>query len=111
VDIVGDFGISGHYVTRALDRAMLFRGSPQVVRADNGLEFTSRAFMAWTQAHGILQVLIQQRYPMQSGDIKGFDGKFRDEQLYECWFQTLHQARMSAVVGARTTTESDPTAA
>ncbi|MDR7097412.1 isocitrate lyase, partial [Hydrogenophaga laconesensis] len=32
--------------------AALFRGYPQAVRTDNGPEFTSRAFMAWAQAHG-----------------------------------------------------------
>ena len=37
VDIVVDFGISGEYVTRVLDRAALFRGYPQVVRTDNVL--------------------------------------------------------------------------
>jgi putative transposase len=47
VDIAVDFGISGQYVTRVLDRAALFRGYPKAVRTDNGLEFTSRAFMAW----------------------------------------------------------------
>lgn len=37
VDIVVDFGISGEYVTRVLDRAALFRGYPQVARTDNVL--------------------------------------------------------------------------
>ena len=51
VEIAVDFGISGQYVTRVLDRAALFRGYPQAVRTDNGPEFTSRAFMAWAQSH------------------------------------------------------------
>ena len=36
VDITADFGISGHYVTRLLNRAVMFRGYPKVVRTDNG---------------------------------------------------------------------------
>jgi hypothetical protein len=40
VDIVVDFGISGQYVTRVLDRAARFRGYPKAVRTDNGPEFT-----------------------------------------------------------------------
>ena len=95
VDIVVDFGISGEYVTRVLDRAALFRGYPQVVRTDNGPEFTSRAFMAWAQAPGIRHILIQPGRPMQYGYIESFNGKFRDEHLNECWFQTLHQARVA----------------
>jgi len=42
VDIATDYGIGGLYVTRLLDRAALFRGYPDVVRTDNGPEFTSR---------------------------------------------------------------------
>ena len=51
IDIAIDFGISGQYVTRLLDQAAIFRGYPKivrtdnVVRTDNGPEFTSRAFM------------------------------------------------------------------
>ena len=98
VEIAVDFGISGHYVTRVLDRAALFRGYPQAVRTDNGPEFTSRAFMAWAQAHGIRHILIQPGRPMQNGYIESFNGKFRDEHLNESWFETLHQARMAVAV-------------
>ncbi|MDP1684478.1 MAG: IS3 family transposase [Hydrogenophaga sp.] len=98
VDIVVDFGISGQYVTRVLDRAALFRGYPQAGRTDNGREFTSRAFMAWAQAHGIRHILIQPGRPMQNGYIESFNGKFRDEHLNECWFQTLHQARTAVAI-------------
>ena len=69
-----------------------------MVRTDNGPEFTSRAFMAWALAHGIRHVLIQPGRPMQNGYIESFNGKFRDEHLNECWFETLHQARMAVAV-------------
>jgi putative transposase len=98
VDIAVDFGISGQYVTRVLDRAALFRGYPQAVRTDNGPEFTSRAFMAWAQTHGIRHILIQPGRPMQNGYIESFNGKFRDEHLNESWFETLHQARTAAAI-------------
>jgi putative transposase len=93
VDIAVDYGISGQYVTRLLDRAATFRGYPSAVRTDNGPEFTSRAFMGWAQGHGIRHILIQPGRPMQNGYIESFNGKFRDECLNEHWFQTLHQAR------------------
>jgi putative transposase len=32
---------------------------------------------------------------MQNGYIESFNGKFRDEHLNECWFESLHQARMA----------------
>ena len=93
VDIAVDYGISGQYVTRLLDRAALFRGYPAAVRTDNGPEFTCRAFIAWAQAHGVRHILIQPGRPMQNGYIESFNGKFRDECLNEHWFQTLPQAR------------------
>ena len=93
VDIAVDYGISGQYVTRILDRAALFRGYPLAVRTDNGPEFTSRAFMGWASSHGIQHILIQPGRPMQNGYIESFNGKFRDECLNEQWFETLHQAR------------------
>jgi putative transposase len=93
VDITVDYGISGEYVTRLLDRAAVFRGYPTAVRTDNGPEFTSRAFIAWTIEHHVRHLLIEPGKPMQNGYIESFNGKFRDECLNEHWFQSLHQAR------------------
>lgn len=93
VEIAVDYGISGQYVTRILDRAAVFRGYPSAVRTDNGPEFTSRAFMAWATNHGIQHILIQPGRPMQNGYIESFNGKFRDECLNEQWFSSLLQAR------------------
>jgi putative transposase len=93
VDIAVDYGISGQYVTRLLDRAAIFRGYPTAVRTDNGPEFTCRAFIAWTQLHHVRHILIQPGRPMQNGYIESFNGKFRDECLNEHWFETLPQAR------------------
>ncbi len=98
VDIAVDFGISGEDVTRLLDRAAVFRGYPDMVRTDNGPEFTSRVFMAWAQTHGIRHILIQPGRPMQNGYIESFNGKFRDEHLNESWFETLQQARNAASI-------------
>lgn len=98
VDLTVDFGISGEYVTRLLDRAAVFRGYPNTVRTDNGPEFTSRVFMAWAQTHGIRHILIQPGRPMQNGYVESFNGKFRDEHLNESWFETLQQARNAAAI-------------
>jgi putative transposase len=98
VEITVDYGISGQYVTRLLDSAARFRGYPLAVRTDNGPEFTSRAFMAWAQSHGIRHILIQPGRPMQNGYIESFNGKFRDEHLNEHWFESLDEARRAAAV-------------
>jgi len=93
VEIAVDYGISGQYVTRLLDRVALFRGYRLAVRTDNGPEFTSRAFLAWTHTHGVRHILIEPGRPMQNGYIESFNGKFRDECLNEQWFESLAQAR------------------
>ena len=98
VVITVDWGISGQYVTRLLDRAAVFRGYPLAVRTDNGPEFTSRAFMAWANSHGVRHILIEPGRPMQNGYIESFNGKFRDEHLNEQWFETLHQARSATAI-------------
>jgi putative transposase len=92
-DIVVDHGISGAYVVRVLDRIARFRGYPRAVRTDHGPEFTSRAFIAWTQRHSVEHLLIEPGKPMQNGYIESFNGKFRDECLNEHWFTSLAQAR------------------
>ena len=95
VDITADFGIGGHYVTRLLDRAATFRGYPKAVRTDNGPEFTCRAFMTWTQKHGIKHILIEPGSPTQNAYIESFNGTFRDKRLDENWLESLEQARQT----------------
>ena len=108
VDITVDWGISGLYVTRLLDRAAIFRSYPLAARTDNGPVFTSRAFMAWAQTHGIRHILIQPGRPMQNGYIESFNGTLRDEHLNECWFQTLHQAREAVAIWRKDYNEVRP---
>jgi hypothetical protein len=52
VDIVVDYGVSGRYVTRVLDRAALFRGYTQAVRTDNVLN--EKGFAPNLQEHSWL---------------------------------------------------------
>ena len=59
VVIAVDLGISSQYVNRVLVRAAMFGGYPQPIRTDNGLEFTSRGFMAWARVRGLRDILIQ----------------------------------------------------
>jgi len=93
IDLVADFGISGHYVTRILDQAARFRGYPRAIRTDQGPEFTGRALDQWAYQHGVQLKLIQPGKPTQNAFVESFNGKFRDECLNEHWFHTLSHAR------------------
>ena len=48
-----DTGLSSRRVTRALEWSISQRGKPEVLRCDNGPEFTSRHFLAWCEPHSI----------------------------------------------------------
>ncbi len=84
------------------------RAYPATVRTDNGPEFTSRAFIAWAQGHGIRHTLIKPGRPMQNGYIESFNGRFREECLNEHWFETLQQARTAIAAWRRDYNEVRP---
>lgn len=94
VDLVVDFGISGHYVTRVLDQAARFRGYPKAIRTDQGPEFTSTALDQWACRNGVELKLIQAGKPTQNAFIESFNGRFRDECLNDHWFTSLAEARI-----------------
>ena len=88
-----DTGLSSRRVTRVLDWVMEQRGKPEVIRCDNGPEFTSRHFLVWCEEKGISLLHIQPGKPMQNGHVESFNGRFRDECLNHNWFTTLADAR------------------
>jgi putative transposase len=93
VDIVVDHGISGHYVTRALDAAARFQSLPETIRTDQGPEFTGKALDQWAYERKVELRLIEAGKPTQNAYVESFNGKFRDECLNEHWFRTLPEAR------------------
>jgi putative transposase len=88
-----DTGLSSRRVTRALEWIISQRGKPEVLRCDNGPEFTSRHFLAWCEEHSIRLLHIQPGRPMQNGHIESFNGRLRDECLNHHWFKTLADAK------------------
>jgi putative transposase len=88
-----DTGLSSRRVTRVLGWVMDQRGKPEVIRCDNGPEFTSRHFLVWCEEKGILLLHIQPGKPMQNGHVESFNGRFRDECLNHNWFATLADAK------------------
>lgn len=80
-------------VTRVLEWIIGQRGTPEVIRCDNGPEFTSRHFLVWCEERGIRLIHIQPGRPMQNGHVKSFNSRFRDECLNHHWFTTLADAK------------------
>lgn len=80
-------------VIEVLERLREERGLPEIIITDNGSEFTSRAFDAWTYARGIKIEYIQPGKPVQNCFVESFIGSFRDECLNLHWFISSTDAR------------------
>jgi putative transposase len=91
VDVVADFGISGHLVS--LDQADCFCGLSDAIRADQRPEFTGKAFDQWAHRKGVKLKLIQSDKPTPSAYIESVNKWFRDECLNDRWFTSLGHAR------------------
>lgn len=88
-----DTSLSGHRVTRLLDRVVEQHGVPAEIQMDNGPEFRSKALDLWAYRNGVKLVFIDPGKPTQNGHIESFNGRFRAECLDQEWFGSLTQAR------------------
>jgi putative transposase len=88
-----DTSLSGHRVTRVLDRISAERRLPEEIVVDNGPEFRGRAFTSWCEQHRIRLHHIDKGKPVQNAYVESFNGHFRDECLNANWFVSLRDAR------------------
>ena len=102
--------ISGHMLTRVLDRLALSRGLPRVIRTDNGKEFCG-AMVTWAYERGVQLRLIQPGKPNQNAYVESFNGRLRDECLNEHCFTHLLHARAVIETWRREYNEERPKAA
>jgi putative transposase len=86
-------GMSGRLVTEVLDRVALTYGLPDVIRVDNGPEFTSRALDRWAYENGVRLDFIRPGKPVENAFIESFNASLRKECLNVHWFQTIEEAR------------------
>ncbi len=93
VAVVPEHTIGGEHLTRILDGICSQRGRPEMIRSDNGPEFTGRAMLTWAHRHGIALRLIEPGKPNQNAYVESFNGRLRDECLNEHGFTSLHHAR------------------
>lgn len=108
VAVVPERAISGHALTRILDRLAAQRSLPQAIRTDNGREFCGRAMLTWAHARGVKLFLIQPGKPNQNAYIESFNGRLRDEYLNEHWFVSLAHARVVIEAWRREYNEERP---
>ena len=93
VAIVPARALGGRPVTRVLEQLAATRGLPQVLRTDNGREFSGRTMLTWAHERGLTLRLIELGKPTQNAYVESFNGRFRDECLNEHWFTSLAHAQ------------------
>jgi len=86
--------IASEDVIDYLFNLFIFRGMPEHIRSDNGLEFTARVIRRWLNRLGVKTLFIEQGSPWENGYIESFNGKLRDELLNSKTFYTLIEAKI-----------------
>lgn len=89
-----DRSITGERVARRLEALRLQGQCPQVIRMDNGSEFTSKALDRWAHEHRVKLEFIRPGKPTDNSFIGSFNGRFRDECLDANLFTSLAEAKM-----------------
>ena len=88
-----DTSLRASRLIRVFERLGVERGYPNVLRVDNGPEFTSGELMGWAAEHGIRVQYIQPGKPNQNAFIERFNKTYRTEVLDLYLFRSLEEVR------------------
>jgi putative transposase len=86
-----DFSLPALRVTRALDQLFEWRGTPKVIRSDNGPEFIGDHYRQWAAQRGITLWYTQPGNPQQNAYIERYNRTMRQELLDRTLFENLEQ--------------------
>ena len=81
-------------VIETLADAMLFEGTPQYIRSDNGPEMVAKMLRQWLAGLGTQSLYIEPGSPWENGYCESFNGKLRDECLDGEIFYSLKEAQI-----------------
>jgi transposase InsO family protein len=81
-------------VIKTLADIMLFRGTPQYIRSDNGPEFIAKDLRKWLSDVGTLTTYIEPGSPWENGYIESFNSRMREEFLNGELFGNLYEAEV-----------------
>ena len=108
VTVTAEHSMSGRHLARELDRICAERGRPEVIRSDNGPEFTGQAMLEWSTRNGVTLRFIEPGKPNQNAYVESFNGRLRDECLNETWFVSLEHAKTTIESWRREYNEERP---
>lgn len=80
-------------VAEELDRIAFLRGTPEIMKTDNGSEFAGKVMDRWAYDNGIKMDFSRPGKPTDNGTVESFNGSLRRECLNENWFLSLDDAR------------------
>jgi putative transposase len=85
--------LGGQRLVEVLMQVVTEKGLPELIRVDNGPEFTSKVLDQWAYLNGVELDFIRPGKPTDNALIEAFNGRFRQECLNESWFLSLEDAR------------------
>ncbi len=97
---------SGSDVARILSEVLRDRGRPQIIRCDNGTEFTSRMLDLWAYTNHVTVDFSRPGKPTDNAFIESFNARFRAEFLNQHWFLSLEDV-MVKILELRTSYNED----
>lgn len=91
-----DLSLPASRVIKALNQVIEWRGTPQVIRSDNGPEYISQKLADWAQSKSIALWFTQPGNPQQNAYIERFNRTMRYELLNQNLFTTIEQVQDAA---------------
>jgi putative transposase len=85
--------LRGHDVQEALTAIARFRGTPDVLKTDNGSDFAGKVMDSWAYERNIEIDFSRPEKPTDNATVESFNGRLRQEYLNENWFLSLADAR------------------
>lgn len=85
-------------VVAVLQRVCRDRGTPKILRCDNGTEFVAKPLDQWAFWNKIILDFSRPGKPTDNAFIESFNGGVRRELLNPSYFETIDQARRAARV-------------
>ena len=81
-------------VARELKRLIDLHGPPEILRSDNGREFTAETVELFLRDYGVRQAFIERGMPQQNAFVERFNGTMRDEVLNGELLNSVLEARV-----------------
>ncbi len=91
-----DFSLPALRVVRTLKQVLEWRGTPAVIRVDNGPENISETLLSWAKKQGIQISHIQPGKPAQNAYVERYNRTVRQEWLDQTCFESIEQAQWEA---------------